>query len=233
MDGNGNGNGSGNGSGNGIGIGTGFGDGTGYGDGTGTGTGSGIGGRGWRVGEVASATGLTVRALRYYEEIALVAPSGRSAAGHRRYAEPDLRRLHVVVALRSLGLPLADVAGVLEDFYADPRPLVRRQVDQLEVHIAAAQRLRRRLVGLLDTLDHAAEPSARTLVELIEEMIVMEDRLTPEQLSELTEGRRQMTERLSAEQFAELGEQRRVAMAKMAPGEFAAMARHRSALSPP
>ncbi len=183
------GNGSGSGSGIGIGIGTGF------GDGTGTGTGSGIGGRGWRVGEVASATGLTVRALRYYEEIALVAPSGRSAAGHRRYAEPDLRRLHVVVSLRSLGLPLADVAGVLEDFYA--------------------------------------EPSARTLVELIEEMIVMEDRLTPEQLSELTEGRRQMTERLSAEQFAELGEQRRVAMAKMAPGEFAAMARHRSALSPP
>lgn len=42
---------------------------------------SNAGGR--RVGELAAATGLTVRTLHYYEEIGLLVASGRTAAGHR------------------------------------------------------------------------------------------------------------------------------------------------------
>ena len=37
----------------------------------------------WKVGALARATGLTVRALHYYEEIGLLVPSGRSGAGNR------------------------------------------------------------------------------------------------------------------------------------------------------
>lgn len=66
--------------------------------------------RRWRVGEVATATGLTVRALRHYDEIGLLVPSERSDAGHRRYTADDLARLYAIRALRHLGLPLADVA---------------------------------------------------------------------------------------------------------------------------
>jgi MerR family transcriptional regulator, thiopeptide resistance regulator len=54
----------------------------------------------WSIGELAARTGLTVRTLRHYDEIALARPSHRTSAGHRRYDDADLRRLHRIVALR-------------------------------------------------------------------------------------------------------------------------------------
>ncbi|MGI8880163.1 MAG: MerR family DNA-binding transcriptional regulator [Jatrophihabitans sp.] len=45
----------------------------------------------WRVGELAAATGLTVRALHYYDQLGLVEPSRRTAGGHRDHA-PAPRR---------------------------------------------------------------------------------------------------------------------------------------------
>jgi DNA-binding transcriptional MerR regulator len=41
----------------------------------------------WKVGDLAAETGVSVRALHYYEEIGLLVPSGRTAAGHRVYSE--------------------------------------------------------------------------------------------------------------------------------------------------
>jgi DNA-binding transcriptional MerR regulator len=52
-----------------------------------------VGERRMRVGEVARATGLTVRALHHYDEIGLLVPSGRSDAGYRLYGEADVERL--------------------------------------------------------------------------------------------------------------------------------------------
>jgi DNA-binding transcriptional MerR regulator len=41
--------------------------------------------RHWKVGELARATGLTVRTLHYFDETGLLRPVARSAAGHRLY----------------------------------------------------------------------------------------------------------------------------------------------------
>jgi DNA-binding transcriptional MerR regulator len=54
----------------------------------------------WSIGELAAATGLTVRTLHHYDEIGLARPSLRTHAGHRRYTATDVRRLHRVLALR-------------------------------------------------------------------------------------------------------------------------------------
>ncbi len=45
------------------------------------------------VGEVSEMTGVTVRTLHHYDEIGLLAPSGRSEAGYRLYGYADLARL--------------------------------------------------------------------------------------------------------------------------------------------
>jgi DNA-binding transcriptional MerR regulator len=55
-----------------------------------------------RIGEVAAATGLTVRTLHHSDEIGLLAPSARSASGYRLYADDDVRRLYRTVAFRRL-----------------------------------------------------------------------------------------------------------------------------------
>lgn len=47
---------------------------------------------GWRVGELARATGLTVRTLHYYDEIGLLKPSHRTGSGHRWYSAGDVQR---------------------------------------------------------------------------------------------------------------------------------------------
>jgi DNA-binding transcriptional MerR regulator len=81
--------------------------------------------RTWRIGEVATATGLTVRALHYYDQIGLVVPSARTSGGHRLYTDADLAALYQVTALRQLGLPLDQVAVLLAG-HAD----VRQVIDQ-------------------------------------------------------------------------------------------------------
>ena len=48
---------------------------------------------GRKVGELAAATGLTVRTLHYYEQIGIVTAAARSSGGHRLYSADDVARL--------------------------------------------------------------------------------------------------------------------------------------------
>jgi hypothetical protein len=75
-----------------------------------------------KVGELAAATGLTVRTLHYHEEIGLLVSSGRTHAGHRVYDDTDVARLYRICLLRRLGLPLAEIGP---DRVRTPRPDVR------------------------------------------------------------------------------------------------------------
>jgi hypothetical protein len=50
-----------------------------------------------KVGELAKRTGLTIRALHYYDNIGLLRPSGRSDSGYRLYNQSDVARLHGIL----------------------------------------------------------------------------------------------------------------------------------------
>jgi len=67
---------------------------------------------GLAIGDLAARTGLAVSAIRYYEELGLIAPL-RNAGGHRRYDRADIRRLSFILIAQQLGFPLARVAEVL------------------------------------------------------------------------------------------------------------------------
>jgi len=54
------------------------------------------------IGEAATRLGVSTRTLRYYEELGLVAPSGRTQGGSRRYAEPDVERVQHVRELQQV-----------------------------------------------------------------------------------------------------------------------------------
>jgi DNA-binding transcriptional MerR regulator len=55
--------------------------------------------RRWKIGELARATGLTVRTLHHYDAVGLLPPSERSEAGYRLYTRTDVERLYEIVAL--------------------------------------------------------------------------------------------------------------------------------------
>ena len=69
-----------------------------------------------RIQEVAAGSGLTPRSVRYYEEIGLLRPAGRSQGAYRLYDASDLERLGFIRELRDdAGFSLAEIGLLLED----------------------------------------------------------------------------------------------------------------------
>jgi DNA-binding transcriptional MerR regulator len=69
-----------------------------------------------RINEVAAETGLTTRAIRYYEEVGLLEPAARSDGAYRLYDHSDLDRLQFIRSLRDdAGFSLAQIGQLLED----------------------------------------------------------------------------------------------------------------------
>jgi MerR family transcriptional regulator, repressor of the yfmOP operon len=82
------------------------------------------------IGQAAAACGVSERALRYYQEIGLLTPSGRTPGGLRRYAQADLDRVGRIRELQTLlGLNLDEVRAVLvsEDHLAGLRQEYRSE----------------------------------------------------------------------------------------------------------
>jgi DNA-binding transcriptional MerR regulator len=92
-----------------------------------------------RIQEVAQETGLTPRAIRYYEEMGLLEPAARSEGAYRLYDGDDLARLRFIKGLREdAGFSLAEIRQLLEDedarvrlrarFEATADPAERREI---------------------------------------------------------------------------------------------------------
>lgn len=129
--------------------------------------------RTWKVGELARATGLTIRALHHYDEIGLLVPA-RSEAGHRMYTPQDVERLYRVLALRGVGIPLQDIATALDDDGASLVDTVQRHVAAVERDIEQRRRLLDRLREMLDALERSPAPPVDELLGAVEAMTVVD-----------------------------------------------------------
>lgn len=68
----------------------------------------------WTTGEVAKQRNISIRTLRYYDQIHLLTPSFREDNGKRYYSEEDLFKLEKILILKSLSLPLEDIRSLLD-----------------------------------------------------------------------------------------------------------------------
>lgn len=75
--------------------------------------GSGMGAGFWQIGEVAELTGLSLRTIRYYEHVGLLAPPARSSGGFRLYTAADVERLRLVKRMKPLEFTLEEMRGLL------------------------------------------------------------------------------------------------------------------------
>jgi MerR family transcriptional regulator, copper efflux regulator len=66
-------------------------------------------GRLLQIGDVARRVGLSLRTVRYYEEIGLIAPSARSDGGFRLYSDADVDRLLLLKPMKALSLSLDEI----------------------------------------------------------------------------------------------------------------------------
>lgn len=79
-----------------------------------TGTGVASGEQGLRIGDAAARFGVSARTLRYYEELGLLAPSGYTAGGERRYHDADLAQLQRILELREILGNLEEIKTFLD-----------------------------------------------------------------------------------------------------------------------
>jgi DNA-binding transcriptional MerR regulator len=147
----------------------------------------------WKVGELASRTGLTVRTLHHYDAVGLLCPSDRTGSahgsGHRLYTAADLARLHQIMCLKQLGFGLEQIKDYMTRADYDPREVVRLHLAKVRQQAAELAELGDRLQGLSETLDAAGDVSAETFLQTIELLTMIEKYYTPEQLKQLEERR--------------------------------------------
>ena len=149
----------------------------------------------WSIGELAAATGITVRALHHYDSIGLLQASVRTTAGHRRYTRQDLQRLYGIRTLRSLGVPLGGIAAVLDQSGGGPesmRQLLQRQLDALGGQARQLEQLQRTIRELLDRINHDGDAAPAYFVNVLEGMSMFENYFTEDQRRELAQRRTQL-----------------------------------------
>jgi DNA-binding transcriptional MerR regulator len=120
-----------------------------------------------QIGGVASRVGLSLRTVRYYEEVGLVVPSGRTEGGFRLYTDDDIQRLALVKQLKPLDFSLDELRSLLEirdRLEGDDTDAHASLVDRLDAYAdTAAERCNQ----LREQL-HQVEAVTRTLREEVE-----------------------------------------------------------------
>lgn len=84
------------------------------------------------VGQLADLSGVSVRTLRYYDEIGLLTPEHRSGAGYRIYTREDADRLARILVFRECGVPLNQIAAVLSADHNQQIAVIDRQLSVLD-----------------------------------------------------------------------------------------------------
>jgi DNA-binding transcriptional MerR regulator len=115
----------------------------------------------YTVSQLAKMAGVSVRTLHHYDQIGLLRPASRTAAGYRLYGEQELLRLQQILFFKELDMPLGEVGQILDDPGFD-------QVTALEQHRQALRQRMERLSRLLNTID-------RTIDRLTEDDMALTD----------------------------------------------------------
>lgn len=141
----------------------------------------------WKVGDLAKLTGLTVRTLRYYDQIGLFSPSEYSESGHRLYNKADLARLQQIQSLKQMGLSLEEVQLVLTGSNSiSASELIFTQMARLKEDIGIQQTLLNELEHV-SVLIHNKQPlQSKDLIKLLGAMKMNQEKyFTKEQLDNM------------------------------------------------
>ena len=87
-----------------------------------------------KINKAAKVTGLTKKAIRYYEEKGLISISSYDEAGYKNYDEKAIETLHQIAFLRSIDMPINDIADFLKS--ENKKSLLAKQINSINSKIA-------------------------------------------------------------------------------------------------
>ena len=123
------------------------------------------------IGDVAEASGLPTKTIRYYEDIGLIRPM-RSENGYRSFSDNDLHKLRFLSRSRALGFSIEDCRALLALYEdndrasAEVRQIARRHLAEIENKLADLNALRSTLTHLVDTCAGNDKPECPILADL-------------------------------------------------------------------
>lgn len=126
-----------------------------------------------KIGEVAAASGVSAKMVRYYEEIGLIKSVARSAKGYRAYSEVDVHTLRFIRRCRELGFSMEEIADLLALWQdrsrksGEVKKLASAHVRELQAKIAALQEM----VQTLSHLVHCCRGDERPECPILEELV--------------------------------------------------------------
>lgn len=107
-----------------------------------------------RIGEVAVVSGMKPKTIRFYEEMGLLPPPSRNAAGYRMYTMRDVDRLRFIQKAKGVGLSLEEIRSITalrnrgEVPCAEVRTLIEQKLVDIRAQIAALVDLEKELTEL-------------------------------------------------------------------------------------
>jgi Cu(I)-responsive transcriptional regulator len=124
------------------------------------------------IGRAAGRSGISVKMIRYYESIGLIAAAGRTEGNYRTYDAADIDRLEFIKRSRSLGFSLEEIRRLLSLWddgarsSADVKALVLHHIAELDSRIAALKAMRHTLKYLADACDGDDRPDCPIIDDL-------------------------------------------------------------------
>ncbi|WP_306565909.1 Cu(I)-responsive transcriptional regulator [Aquabacterium sp.] len=124
------------------------------------------------IGEAAKASGVSAKMIRYYEQVGLIPPAGRTASGYRAYSEADIHMLHFIRRARDLGFPVSeinDLLGLWRDRSrqsVDVKRIAQAHIDELKQKIASLQQMADTLQTLISCCAGDHRPDCPILEDL-------------------------------------------------------------------
>ena len=115
----------------------------------------------YTTGDLARMTGNTLRTVRYYEELGLLAPVPRRQGAHRLFTPQDLERLRTITDLRATGLSLEQVAEIVNVQMHQPQGgqrlekalnLMDSQLEMVRERLQTLQRVEKQLSDAREAL---------------------------------------------------------------------------------
>ena len=85
------------------------------------------------VKQVSELTGVSIRTLRYYDEIGLLPPADHTEGGYRLYDDTALERLQQILLFRELEFPLRDIVRIVSSPDFDRKKALEQQIELLEL----------------------------------------------------------------------------------------------------
>jgi len=127
------------------------------------------------IGQAASASGVSAKMIRHYEEQGFIPKAKRTLSGYRMYADTDVHRLRFIRRARDLGFSLKEIKQLLglwgnrRRASADVKKLALGHVAELDAKIAQLQAMRSTLTHLAHHCQGDARPDCPILDDLASE----------------------------------------------------------------